>query len=258
MAETRISFGFDDAPRAARATDAAAPAPRIEFLCDPALAGRIPPPDRAIRFAPEWFRRLPREMGMTDANGLPGLTVKACLPVTDSLSLGFVIPLPFDVMLQVPEDRVHIAMGWAEDVPFAPLEQHHPGQIGAPEPPFEATMPLKFINPWRIKVPDGYSVLFTQPMNRPDLPFACFSGLVDCDRFETTVNMPFVWTGPPGQHVLSAGTPIAQLIPIRRDALLKDHLARESSEAEREREAAARQRKYHEESTYSREWRVKK
>ena len=136
--------------------------------------------------------------------------------------------------------------------------KHHPGQIGAPEPPFEATMPLKFINPWRIKVPDGYSVLFTQPMNRPDLPFACFSGLVDCDRFETTVNMPFVWTGPPGQHVLSAGTPIAQLIPIRRDALLKDHLARESSEAEREREAAARQRKYHEESTYSREWRVKK
>ena len=119
-------------------------------------------------------------------------------------------------------------------------------------------MPRKFINPWRIKVPAGYSVLLTQPFNRPDLPFTCFSGLVDCDRFETTINLPFLWTGPVGQHLLPAGTPIAQIIPIRRDALLKDHASRPATEAEMAEEAAARERKYHEESTYARDWRVKK
>ena len=49
-------------------TPAPAPAPEaplIEFLCDPELAGKIPPPERAIRFAPDWFKRLNREMGMT-------------------------------------------------------------------------------------------------------------------------------------------------------------------------------------------------
>ncbi|WP_432768849.1 MAG: hypothetical protein HEQ22_16025 [Sphingopyxis sp.] len=242
----------------AGAPDEGAAASRIEFLCDPALWGRIPPPERAIRFAPDWFKRLNRDMGMTYENGLPAMTAKACLPMTDAFALGFVIPLPFDVRILVPEDRVSIQFGWADDLPFAPLEQHHPAQIGAPAPPFERVMPLKFINPWRIRVPAGYSLLFTQPLSRPDLPFTCFSGLVDCDRFDTTVNLPFAWTGASGDHVLPAGTPIAQLVPIRRDTMIRHDGARAATADELAVQAAASERKYGEESTYRREWRVKK
>lgn len=255
MNDYRLSFCFEDAPDTA---DDAGDEEAIEFLCDPALEGAIPEPGRAVRFVPDWFKRLERELGVPDAHGLPGLTAKACLPMTDAFALGFVIPLPLDVMLRVPEDRVSIQIGWAPDAPFQPIEQHLPAQIGAPEPPFEQTVPLKFINPWRIKVPPGYSVLFTQPMSRPDLPFTCFSGLVDCDRFDTTVNLPFAWTGPVGDHHLSAGTPIAQLIPIRRDAMIKQGIARASTDEERAEQDAARDRKYGEESTYARDWRVKK
>jgi len=232
--------------------------PAIEFLCAPDLLGRIPPPEPAIRFAPEWFRRLNREMGMPYANGLPAMTAKACLPMTDAFALGYVIPLPFDVRFIVGEDRTSIQLGWDRAVPFRPIEQHHPAQIGAPAPPFERTVPLKFTNPWRIRVPEGYSVLFSQPLSRPDLPFTCFSGLVDCDRFDTTVNFPFAWTGPGGDHVLPAGTPIAQLVPIRRTALLKGHVVRASTPEELAEQDLARQRKYGERSTYAREWRVKK
>jgi hypothetical protein len=232
--------------------------PAIEFLCAPELLGRIPPPEPAIRFAPDWFRRLDRDMGgLTYATGLPARTAKACLPITDAFSLGYVIPLPFDVRLVVAGDG-SIQMGWDPAVPFRPLEQHHPAQIGAPAPPFERTIPLKFVNPWRVRVPEGYSVLFTQPLNRPDLPFTCFSGMVDCDRFDTTVNFPFAWTGPAGDHVLPAGTPIAQLVPIRRDAMVKDFVARASTPEELAQQDLARQRKYGEESTYAREWRVRK
>lgn len=242
------------------ATASSAPAANtaIEFLCDPALIGKIPSPERAIRFAPDWFKRLEREMGMPDAHGLPGLTVKACLPMTDAFSLGFVIPLPFTVRIMVPEDRVSIQLGWDPAAPFQPIEQHHPGQIGAPADPFASTMPLKFINPWRIKVPEGYSLLFTQPLSRPDLPFTCFSGVVDGDRFDTTVNLPFVWSGPTGTFDLPAGTPIAQVVPIARDTLIKHAVARASTDAELAEQAAAAARKYGEESTYAREWRVKK
>ncbi|HYD23742.1 MAG TPA: hypothetical protein VEB68_03025 [Croceibacterium sp.] len=245
----------------ADAADAAAPAgdaPRIEFLCAPELAGRIPPPGRAVRFAPEWFRRLEREMGMTYATGLPALTAKACLPMTDAFALGFVIPLPFEVRFAVPEDRALIGLEWAPDLPFRPIEQHHPAQLGAPAPPFEKVRPLKFTNPWRIKVPPGYSVLFTQPLSRPELPFTCFAGVVDCDRFDTTVNLPFVWTGPPGAHVLPAGTPLVQVVPLRRDALLRHGEARAATADELAEQARAAERKYGEESTYAREWRVRK
>lgn len=263
MPDFKLSFGFDGAgapsqsnapPEAIRQADR----PEISFLCDPALIDRIPHPQRAIRFAPEWFKRLDREMGMKDAHGLPGLTAKACLPMTDAFSLGFVIPLPFDVQFHIPADRVSIQLGWADNVPFQPVEQHHPAQIGAPAPPFASTMPLKFINPWRVIVPDGYSVLFTQPFNQPGLPFTCFTGLVDCDRLDTTVNLPFMWTGECGDHLLAAGTPIAQLIPIRRETLIKDGAARAANSAELAEQAQASERKYHEESTYARDWRVKK
>ncbi len=262
MSDFRINFSFgqdeDAQKKKVDTTGDAASAADIEFLCDPALAGRIPAPERAIRFAPDWFKRLEREMDMKDAHGLPGLTAKACLPMTDAFSLGFIIPLPLDVQFHIPEDRVSIQMGWAPDAPFQPVEQHHPGQIGAPEPPFQSTMPLKFINPWRIKVPQGYSVLLTQPFSRPDLPFSCFTGFVDCDRFDTTINLPFTWTGNPGDYLLPAGTPIAQIVPICRDTLLKQGAARASTQVELDEQAAAVKRKYGEESTYARDWRVKK
>ncbi|TRD10681.1 hypothetical protein FGU71_01565 [Erythrobacter insulae] len=258
MSDFSISFGFDNQPSAPATSSAGQDEAQIEFLCNPALAGTIPEPQRAVRFAPDWFRNLKPDMGIPDANGLPGLTAKACLPMTDAFALGFVIPMPYDVHLRVPEDGVNIAMGWAENCAFAPLEQHMPEQLGAPEPPFQQVMPLKFINPWRIKVPDGYSVLFQPVMNRPELPFYCFSGLVDCDRFDTTVNLPFIWTGGPGEFMIPAGSPIAQIIPIRRDALIKGHTARVSTEAELAQQDRAATRKYTEESTYRKDWRVKK
>ncbi len=251
MAEFEIGTDRDETGRAEAS-------PSLEFLCAPELWGRIPVPERAVRFVPEWFRRLERDMGMTYPSGLPAKTAKACLPMTDAFALGFIIPLALDVRLIVPEDRIAIQLGWAPDAPFEPIAYHHPGQIGAPAPPFERTMPLKFVNPWRIKVPAGYSLLFTQPLSRPDLPFACFSGLVDCDRFDSTVNIPFAWTGPPGDHVLPAGTPIAQVIPVRRDSLVKQSLARPATPDELADEAEAKRRRYGEVSTYAREWRVKK
>ncbi|MBR9825468.1 MAG: hypothetical protein GYB36_06645 [Alphaproteobacteria bacterium] len=230
----------------------------ISFLCEPDLVDLLPKPEPAARFIPEWFRNLDRNMGVPDAHGLASLTVKACLPVTDAFTLGWIIPLAFEVRVIIPEDGVNIQIGWAPEAPFKLVEQHHPGQIGAPSPPFERTMPLKFINPWRIRVPEGYSVLFTPPFNHFELPFTCFTGLVDCDRFAAKVNLPFALTGPPGQYSLPAGTPLAQVIPIAREAMLPRHEVRASSSSELHEQGEATYRKHHEPSLYRREWRQRK
>ena len=247
----------DDGAKAGKATQAA-DAPRITFLCDPAVEDRLPPPQPANRFLPDWFTSLDREMGMPDPHGLPGLTVKACMPVTDAFSLGWIIPLACDVRFMVDESGTGIQAGWPPDAPFQPIEQHHPGQIGAPAAPFERTVPLKWINPWRIKVPEGYSVLFLHPLNHFELPFRCFSGLVDCDRFDTTVNFPFAWTEAPADVTLARGTPIIQLVPVRREALLQGCEVRASTDRELAEQKAAAEKKYGFASTYRREWRVKK
>jgi len=62
MAEIRVGADEDGA----RGPSADEEPPAIEFLCAPELWGRIPVPERAVRFVPEWFKRLEREMaGMT-------------------------------------------------------------------------------------------------------------------------------------------------------------------------------------------------
>ena len=231
---------------------------RITFLCDPDLKGVVPPPEPAGRFVPEWYRRLERDMGMADAHGLPGLTVKACPPVIDAFSLGWIVPLATDVRFLVDETDAGIQIGWAPDAPFVPVEQHHPGQVGFPAPPFDSSVPLKWVNPWRIKVPEGYSVLFAHPLNHFELPFLCFSGFVDCDRLPTTVNFPFAWSLASADVTLTKGTPLVQVIPMRRDTLLRDHDARASTPEEFAEQERANELKYTQESYYARHWRVRK
>ena len=230
----------------------------LSFLCDPILADILPKPERAGRFVPDWFRRLERDMGMPDTHGLPALTVKACPPVTDSLRLGWIIPLALEVRFVFDPYGNLVQLDWDQDSPLQPVERHHPAQVGAPHPPFAGRLPLKWTNPWRLVVPEGYSVLFTHPLNHFELPFQCFSGLVDCDRFAPTVNFPFIWTGPPGETTLPRGTPIIQLVPISRESLLQHHESRASTPEELTEQAEASRLKYGEVSTYARMWRVKK
>jgi hypothetical protein len=75
---------------------------------------------------------------------------------------------------------------------------------------------LKWSVPWSIKTPPGYSLLFTHPLNRFDLPFYTMSGIVDTDTYEIPVNLPFVIKeGFMGK--IEKGTPLAQVIPIKRE-----------------------------------------
>lgn len=227
----------------------------ITFLCPPELEGRIAPPVRASKVLPDWFRDLPREMGMKDAHGLPGLTVRACLPVADVMSLGWVIPLPFDIWTDIDPVTGQLQFQWAKNLPFQPIEGHHPGQIGAENPPFNGRMPLKFINPWRVKLPPGWSASFLHPINHFELPFTAFSGAVDCDALDVAVNVPFLWGGQDPKIHLPAGTPMVQVIPYARAAMPATATIRAETQAESDRRSAAATRKYTEESVYAREWR---
>ena len=69
-----------------------------------------------------------------------------------------------------------------------------------------------------VQVPEGYTVLFTHPMNINDLPFRTVSGFNDASNFMTGPgNLPFHikkdWEG-----TIPAGTPYAQIIPIKNES----------------------------------------
>jgi hypothetical protein len=105
---------------------------------------------------------------------------------------------------------------------------------------------MKWLNWWAIRCPPGYSLLFVPPLNRPDPRFTIFSGIVDADRYFEYVNFPFVWNEPNYHGIVEAGTPIAQVIPIKRSSMLGKAVIREMSPGDmREMEQTRARRRSH-------------
>jgi hypothetical protein len=94
--------------------------------------------------------------------------------------------------------------------------------IQAPNHPLRRTMPEisaypKWMNPWSISTEPGYSCMFIQPMHRESV-FTIFPGVVDTDKYISCVNFPFVLNDLSFEGLIPAGTPIAQVIPFKRDS----------------------------------------
>ena len=198
---------------------------KIVFSCPPDMFGRLPEPQLARRTAPEWYRAMPMENPLPE--GGQDLTVKHCMPFLDALTHGFIMPLQADIT--VTDGR----FDW--DWPFdeSPLSLHFPTQ--APGVPFVRPdeVVVKAHNFWSIRTEPGWSILFTHPLNRLDLPFRTLSGLVDTDGFDSLpVHFPMMWADRDFAGTLPAGTPVAHCIPVKRDRLEMETAAMTGEEDE--------------------------
>ena len=69
---------------------------------------------------------------------------------------------------------------------------------------------------WAPSLPEGYSAMYLNPVNRFDLPFLTISGIIDNDKMDTPGLMPFfIREGFEG--TIPAGTPYVQIIPFKRE-----------------------------------------
>lgn len=203
---------------------------KIKFRADSIAQERhFPPPMPAIKGVPMWYRKMPLRTGVHNKGfsldrrtGKPDfdLTAKACIPLADAMGLGYQIVLPFDVALKTSPIG-EMAWGWHANNHI--LEEHSPEQVQGMPGPVEGTMstkPFKWVLGWDITVPKGYSILYTHPLNRWDLPFRTFSGVVDDDIYPQAVQFPFqlvVELAPNSELVIHAGTPIVQFFPFLRE-----------------------------------------
>jgi hypothetical protein len=184
----------------------------IAFTCPPELFDILPRPEPAQGTTPDWLR------DMATTVPVPGLpddkTVKQCPPFVDAMAHGFVIPLAADIRVEGGR------FSWDWPYRESPMSFHFATQVaGTPFARGEDYV-IKFHNFWRIRTEPGWSVLFTHPLNRPDLPFRTLAGLVDTDSYHALpVELPARWVDDGFAGVLPRGTPIAQCVPIRRERL---------------------------------------
>jgi len=173
------------------------------------------PPKPAVKEVPEWYRNTPEYI--TDQGkkiveaGQSAHTIKKCIPVFDAITAGYILYTQVDVQVSQRDGLPYY--NWADQnaIDFHPIHQAplHPLKNEAPYP--------KWNNPYAITTPPGYSVLFTQPMHRQSVS-TILEGIVDTDTYKAPVNFPFVLKDTKWEGIIPAGTPMAQVIPFKRES----------------------------------------
>jgi hypothetical protein len=191
----------------------------LKFRCPPGLEKILPRPIPAVQGLPDWFKNLPQK-NFNPSMGEENLTVKKCPPFIDAMTYGFLIPLPIDLEVREGEFSWNFEPpeGVVSEYSHSPIDFHDSSQA-AGTPFFEDDRFLiKFNNFWTVEAPPGYSLLFTHPINRADLPFTTLTGLVDADTFHySPIHFPARWNDPNFNGILPKGTPVAQCLPVRRE-----------------------------------------
>ena len=139
------------------------------------------------------------------------------------MTAGYTMLMHMDVIIELtPEGVIHLP--YIDDQhkmlmeKWNPIESHPSSQVRGSA--FENMTILKYMNPWVIETPKDYSTLFVPCINRLESPIIPLTGLVDSDVYNNVVNIPFLHTDlePGGKPVIiPAGTPICQVIPVKRD-----------------------------------------
>jgi len=183
----------------------------------------ILPPKPAKSEIPEWYKKQDLYMNKENKYALhdrtPNTTVKACSPFSDALCTGYIWTSPLDIQIQkIPNGNFFdFKFEWKYEEEFVTF--HSNEQIGQMPPAYGGERGVcKWEFDYTIKTPPGYSVLFTHPLNRHDLPFRTFSGVVDTDAYPLSVIFPFQLLDLKDEYTtIEKGTPLVQMIPIKRD-----------------------------------------
>jgi len=194
---------------------------QINFIpFSPSSDNQLLKPIPALKNLPDWYKaKSPFTDGDKQQKAFPNstknITVKWCNPFGDALGAGYFMLLENDVQV-TKENGVQSFVWFRGGDSF--IGEHSKKQISSELiPEGYSDQPWKFLNFWGIKTPPGYSTIFTHPMNRTELPFLTLSGVVDTDDYNQPVNFPFIIKND-FEGIIEAGTPIAQVIPFRRES----------------------------------------
>ena len=162
---------------------------------------------------PDWYKNVPADP--TEFKRLPrSLSIKSCMPMLDAFTSGYTLALPMDIAVEYIDGFPHLT--WTDGT-ITLVEERPPSSApNFPVPMGCHTAHLTWKTLIAMHLPKGYSFFISHPFNRFDLPFTTLTGVVDADSILGPGNLPFfIKNGFEG--VIPAGTPIAQILPFKRE-----------------------------------------
>jgi hypothetical protein len=203
--------------------------PNIEFhpWSDDA-EGLIDKPTPTHRNVPEWYRKQPAYVNKEDflKKGISGSTIKKCMPVFDAMTAGYTLYCPLDIYVDATdpnklEYNIPIAVAGFKKELFT---THSPEQTTHYPMPSYVHKDVLRINPmWSVKTSPGYSSLFIKPMHQEHQPFELVPGIIDTDTYVSEGFLSFKIESS-FKGIIEKGTPIAQVIPFKRENWQSQHI----------------------------------
>ena len=173
-----------------------------------------------IKTIPDWYRQADRFAKKPEGEFWQGPdggkipTWKACPAIFDIMGTGYTLKTPCDIeFIKQDENNVSVTIKDAKYKDFCTPRGEMP-QFEHPQGYYKNH--FAWFPDWAVETPKGYSVLYSQPFNRFELPFLTTSGIIDNDNVRLPGSMPFfLIKGFEG--VIPSGTPFAQMLPFKRE-----------------------------------------
>jgi len=189
---------------------------KIKFEAVAGLRENLDQPVPAKKLIPDWYKKMEsysfkKPTAFPDGKVSQGGTLKACPPVLDYLTSGYIITLPCDLLVTSRDGTQYFS--W--NIPTKLVDGHSQEQMKGS--PHEGRQVNKINNVWSITTPKGYSCYFFKPEYCDTKGIECMPAIVDTDVFHN-VNFPFFYTGEDCEElVIPKGTPLVQVFPFKRD-----------------------------------------
>ena len=183
------------------------------FTCIPELPILFPIIHSSDRL-PEFYKKIPSTVVQ---NGPTRGTMKTCPGVSDYFKKGFILQAWSDYYINTENS----CLTWNPEIM---AESHNPKQWGNDS--FKNFYHLKLVSPWLIKEKTGVNFLFTNVLWHDDqTKYVVPNGVLNFKYQHTTsVNTLIQRTQFPKDFVISAGTPLAHVIPLsENDIEIKMH-----------------------------------
>jgi hypothetical protein len=177
----------------------------------------IPHPKPSAQYFPKWYKEKSIFDGkkIKDVLQTGSFGIKSCMPFLDSMINGYIQETWCDIFIDNDKDTGEVKYFYSSMPQILDVRHSVNVEVDERHYPYEFVWKM----PWSIKMPKGYSVLFTHPLNHTELPFSTLSGIIDFDVFTSGEmgNLPFFIKNN-FSGLIPAGTPMYQMIPIKRES----------------------------------------
>jgi hypothetical protein len=177
-------------------------------------------PKPTNKYIPQWWKDMPLD-AFHQSHIIPAMeTVKGCPSFPDFFSQGFVIPAWCDILLNYDKktEQWSTKSGRKDGGNQFMVESHPKEQflrfVDAKFMGDKQYFTFKFVCPWQVITPKGYSVLQLPMFYHYSNEFTVMPGIIDTSVHHE-INQQVAFTSDKDEVFIPRGTPIAQYIPFK-------------------------------------------